>query len=224
MEQALQVAESGHGLAIGRRPMVDDRLARGTLVAPFGAGDPTGAAYYLCRPSDAAADRRGAAPGALVARAGRRDLNDRSSRPEPNSLAPPGSPHLPRLAMEAVAAAGHANRGGKPLTQAVLATAAHRRPPGVGRRQRAADLHHARRTRSPCSTAPPTPAARRGCSSTPSATPCTIRDLRPLAGALSLDHEGFELRRHETAVARPVRRRCGRERLLPGDRGAAARA
>ena len=27
-----------------------------------------------------------------------------------------------------------------------------------------------------------------------------IRDLRPLAGALSLDHEGFELRRHETAV------------------------
>jgi len=27
-----------------------------------------------------------------------------------------------------------------------------------------------------------------------------IRDLRPLAGALSLDHEGFELRRHATAV------------------------
>jgi LysR family glycine cleavage system transcriptional activator len=23
---------------------------RGTLIAPFGAGDPTGAAYYLCRP------------------------------------------------------------------------------------------------------------------------------------------------------------------------------
>jgi LysR family transcriptional regulator, glycine cleavage system transcriptional activator len=51
LEQTLQVAESGHGLAIGRRPMVDDRLARGTLVAPFGAGDPTGAAYYLCRPA-----------------------------------------------------------------------------------------------------------------------------------------------------------------------------
>lgn len=48
LEQALAVAESGHGLAIGRRPMVNDRLARGTLVAPFGAGDPTGAAYYLC--------------------------------------------------------------------------------------------------------------------------------------------------------------------------------
>jgi len=56
IEQALQVAESGHGLAIGRRPMVDDRLARGTVVAPFGAGDPTGAAYCLCRPSGDADD------------------------------------------------------------------------------------------------------------------------------------------------------------------------
>jgi LysR family glycine cleavage system transcriptional activator len=61
IEQALQVAESGHGLAIGRRPMVDDRLARGTLIAPFGAGDPTGAAYYLCRPS-------GVAPTAVARR------------------------------------------------------------------------------------------------------------------------------------------------------------
>ncbi len=52
MEQLLQVAESGHGLAMGRRPLVDDHLARGTVIAPFGAGDPTGAAYYLCRPSD----------------------------------------------------------------------------------------------------------------------------------------------------------------------------
>jgi LysR family transcriptional regulator, glycine cleavage system transcriptional activator len=54
LEQTLQVAESGHGLAIGRRPMVDERLARGTLVAPFGAADPTGAAYYLCRPAGVA--------------------------------------------------------------------------------------------------------------------------------------------------------------------------
>jgi len=51
MEQALQLAESGHGIALGRRPLVDDRLARGVLVAPFGAADPTGAAYYLCRPA-----------------------------------------------------------------------------------------------------------------------------------------------------------------------------
>jgi LysR family glycine cleavage system transcriptional activator len=51
-EETLLVAESGHGLAIGRRPLVDERLARGTLTAPFGDGDPTGAAYYLCRPAD----------------------------------------------------------------------------------------------------------------------------------------------------------------------------
>ena len=51
MEQVLGVAESGHGLAMGRRPVVDDWLARGRLVAPFGEADPTGAAYYLCRPA-----------------------------------------------------------------------------------------------------------------------------------------------------------------------------
>jgi LysR family glycine cleavage system transcriptional activator len=55
MEQALQVAESGHGLAMGRRPVVDDRLVRGTLIAPFGDASPTGAAYYLCRPAGAQA-------------------------------------------------------------------------------------------------------------------------------------------------------------------------
>ena len=61
MEQALQLAENGHGLAMGRRPVVDDWLARGRLIAPFGDADPTGAAYYLCRPSAAmptAAGRR----------------------------------------------------------------------------------------------------------------------------------------------------------------------
>jgi LysR family glycine cleavage system transcriptional activator len=61
MEQALQVAESGHGLAMGRRPVVDRWMERGRLVAPFGGADPTGAAYYLCRPSAAmptAAGRR----------------------------------------------------------------------------------------------------------------------------------------------------------------------
>ncbi|MEM9682311.1 MAG: LysR substrate-binding domain-containing protein [Pseudomonadota bacterium] len=61
MEQVLQVAASGHGLAMGRQPVVDDWLARGRLVAPFGEADPTGAAYYLCRPAGAtptAAGRR----------------------------------------------------------------------------------------------------------------------------------------------------------------------
>ncbi len=51
MEQALQLAENGHGLAMGRRPMVDDWLDKGRLIAPFGTADPTGAAYYLCKPS-----------------------------------------------------------------------------------------------------------------------------------------------------------------------------
>jgi len=51
MEQALQLAESGHGLAMGRRPVVDSWLESGRLVAPYGDADPTGAAYYLCRPA-----------------------------------------------------------------------------------------------------------------------------------------------------------------------------
>jgi LysR family glycine cleavage system transcriptional activator len=61
MEQALQIAESGHGLAMGRRPVFDRWMERGRLVAPFGGADPTGAAYYLCRPTAAmptAAGRR----------------------------------------------------------------------------------------------------------------------------------------------------------------------
>jgi len=52
MEQALQLAESGHGLAMGRRPVVDDWLKKRRLVAPFGTGALTGAAYYLCKPKD----------------------------------------------------------------------------------------------------------------------------------------------------------------------------
>ena len=78
----LQVAESGHGLAIGRRPYINERLATGRLIAPFGAAGPTGAAYYLCRPAEldstaaarrvarwlqAAADRWRAAAAALPA-------------------------------------------------------------------------------------------------------------------------------------------------------------
>ncbi len=53
-EQARQLAASGHGLAMGRRPVVDDWLDEGRLIAPFGAADPTGAAYYLCKPADVA--------------------------------------------------------------------------------------------------------------------------------------------------------------------------
>lgn len=53
-EDSLRAAEGGQGVAIGRSPFVDERLARGTLVAPFGADDPSGTAYYLCRPADIA--------------------------------------------------------------------------------------------------------------------------------------------------------------------------
>lgn len=52
MEQALQVAERGHGIAMGRRPLVDDWLSDGRLIAPFGGDRPTGASYYLCRPEE----------------------------------------------------------------------------------------------------------------------------------------------------------------------------
>ena len=59
IEQVLEVAEAGHGLAMGRSPYVDARLERGSLVTPFGHIGPTGAAYYLCTPSDD--DQTGAA-------------------------------------------------------------------------------------------------------------------------------------------------------------------
>ncbi len=60
-EQTLQVAETGHGLAMGRRPAVDAWLKQGRLIAPFGQASTSGAAFYLCRPVGAAptaADRR----------------------------------------------------------------------------------------------------------------------------------------------------------------------
>lgn len=50
IEQALQVAEGGHGIAMGRAPYIEERLQRGTLVAPFGRGEDLGTGYYLCRP------------------------------------------------------------------------------------------------------------------------------------------------------------------------------
>lgn len=51
IDQALQIAETGHGIAMGRSPYVQAKLESGALVAPFGAIGPTGAAYYLCTPS-----------------------------------------------------------------------------------------------------------------------------------------------------------------------------
>ncbi|MEM8793559.1 MAG: LysR substrate-binding domain-containing protein [Pseudomonadota bacterium] len=48
IEQVLQVAEAGHGLAMGRSPYIEPRLERGSLVAPFGEAGPTGASYFVC--------------------------------------------------------------------------------------------------------------------------------------------------------------------------------
>ncbi len=46
-EQVLEAAERGLGIAIGGRPMVDERLQKRSLVAPFGMPDPGEAGYYL---------------------------------------------------------------------------------------------------------------------------------------------------------------------------------
>jgi len=48
-EQVLAAAERGLGIAIGRSPLVDERLRTGALVAPFGTPGLSGASYYLCR-------------------------------------------------------------------------------------------------------------------------------------------------------------------------------
>ncbi|MEM0987438.1 MAG: LysR substrate-binding domain-containing protein [Pseudomonadota bacterium] len=52
IDQALQLALAGHGLAMGRSPYIADRLASGELVTPFGQAGPTGAAYFLCQPAN----------------------------------------------------------------------------------------------------------------------------------------------------------------------------
>jgi LysR family glycine cleavage system transcriptional activator len=52
LEQVLEAAERGLGLAIGRHPGVEQRLQAGRLEAPFGTTDTTGAAYYLCWPAN----------------------------------------------------------------------------------------------------------------------------------------------------------------------------
>lgn len=57
LEQGLQAAEAGLGIAMGRRPLVDERLEQGRIVAPFGLRGPSDAAYYLCHPAGATPSR-----------------------------------------------------------------------------------------------------------------------------------------------------------------------
>lgn len=60
-EQVLEAAEHGLGIGIGRRPLVDERLKSGALVAPFGALGLSKTSYHLCQasavPPNAAARR-----------------------------------------------------------------------------------------------------------------------------------------------------------------------
>ena len=51
-DQTMGAAAEGLGIAMGRRPMVDRWLDDGRLVAPFGSGHWSGAAYYLVYPDD----------------------------------------------------------------------------------------------------------------------------------------------------------------------------
>ena len=63
-EQALEAAESGLGIAMGRSPLADRRVQKGALIAPFGRPDPLDTAYFICRAKGStgtAASRRVAA-------------------------------------------------------------------------------------------------------------------------------------------------------------------
>jgi LysR family glycine cleavage system transcriptional activator len=51
---AIQAAIDGLGVALGRRPVVDDDLAAGRLVAPFDVVLPSHAAYYVVSPIETA--------------------------------------------------------------------------------------------------------------------------------------------------------------------------
>ena len=219
MEQALQVAECGHGLAMGRRPLVDDWLDRGTLVAPFGAGDPTGAAYYLCRPADLPPTAR-PAPGALAARTWPPRLERCSCRPEANSLAPCRSP--PLVSWRCKPGRPSATPTGRqPHDPGVLASPA---PPSLAKTS--ADV------RAPLTFITPSDAKpvfhssalyrRRAevffeterhavASRTCGRSPELCRSIRKASSCCAMRPR-----------SRPIRRRGDREGLLPGDRGPAA--
>jgi hypothetical protein len=100
--------------------------------------------------------------------------------------------------MEAIARAGHANGGGKPVNQAALATAPAARESSA---DVSAPLTFIKRsdTKPVFQSSAYTGGAPKVFFDTERHS-VQIRDVRPLADALSLDHEGFELLPHETAA------------------------
>ena len=88
-DQAIGAALGGQGVAIGRRPLVKNFLARGTLVAPFAIGSVTDRAYFIVR---------------TAATAGRREVSDfvdwltvESAAVADREPAMPGAERRPRL-------------------------------------------------------------------------------------------------------------------------------
>ncbi len=47
-EQATEATVQGLGISLGRKPMVDGRIANGSLIAPFGLSAESATKYYLC--------------------------------------------------------------------------------------------------------------------------------------------------------------------------------
>jgi len=52
-EQVIEAAGQGLGLAMGRSPVIDGRLADGSLVAPFGMASRSATSFFLCHARDA---------------------------------------------------------------------------------------------------------------------------------------------------------------------------
>jgi hypothetical protein len=100
--------------------------------------------------------------------------------------------------MEAIGRAGHANGGGKPVNQAALAIAPAARESSA---DVSASLTFIKRsdTKPVFHSSAHTGGAPKVFFDTERHS-VQIRDVRPLAGAFSLDHEGFELLPHETAA------------------------
>lgn len=88
-ELVLHAGLSGVGLMMGRRPMVDEFIARGELVAPFGTDGISGSGYFLVWPEEKRLTRRAAAVSDwLVAASASRGLATQAAQPKPSLTSP----------------------------------------------------------------------------------------------------------------------------------------